>query len=484
MADFTRAVPLLGDLVSRLKGFRNTMGTQFGGLRDYYAVFGWKRDIQVEDYYAAFLRQDIAKKVISAPVDVTWGNGIRIVDDVPDSPFSEAANALIKQMRLWSVFARLDRLVGLGQYAVLVLGYDDTLDTKAFSQPVQSGTRRLLYMNPYSQHNAVIETWDQQTTSERFGKPEIYRTDIAVPGSTGQTTTLRVHHSRVIHVAEGRLESDVYGTPRLEAVYNRLDDLQKIVGGSAEMFWRGAFPGYVAKVASDAQLTTGDREALDTEFKEYEHNLRRWLRVKGVDVNSLSQQMNSPVEHVDVQLQMISAATGIPKRILVGSERGELASSQDETAWKEAIQSRRETFAEPEILRPVIDALIFHGVLPEPINGDYTVVWPDLFALGQQEKADIATKVTQSLATYINAPGASSVVPESMFLMKVLGWTQEDVDQALAELVDPVFEEEPLPESPSAAGTIATGTPAGGTAATPPETLPLAAEQQEDRGLL
>ena len=49
-----------------------------------------------------------------------------------------------------------------------------------------------------------------------------------------------VHASRVLHVAEDCLDDDVYGIPRLKPVFDRLDDLLKVVGGSAEFFLRGA----------------------------------------------------------------------------------------------------------------------------------------------------------------------------------------------------------------------------------------------------
>jgi len=131
-----------------------------------------------------------------------------------------------------------------------------------------------------------------------------------------------------------------------------LFDLEKLVGGSAEMFWRGARPGYKGKVDKEYTLTSDEEEDFQDQLDEYEHNLRRFLISRGIDISALETQVSDPSKHVDVQIQMISAQTGIPKRILTGSERGELASTQDITSWYSLIQGRRENYVAGNILRP------------------------------------------------------------------------------------------------------------------------------------
>ena len=73
---------------------------------------------------------------------------------------------------------------------------------------------------------------------------------------------------------------------------------------------------------------------------KFEHNLRRFIATQYVDkIESLQQQIADPTNFADVQFQIICALTGIPKRILFGSERGELASSQDKESFNEVISS-------------------------------------------------------------------------------------------------------------------------------------------------
>ena len=78
----------------------------------------------------------------------------------------------------------------------------------------------------------------------------------------------------------------------------------------------------------------------------------------------------------DLYLKLISATTRIPVRILTGSERGQLASSQDDENWADVISARQEQHVGPALLMPVINRLIWLGVLPEPTNTAVSIRWP------------------------------------------------------------------------------------------------------------
>lgn len=221
------------------------------------------------------------------------------------------------------------------------------------------------------------------------------------------------------------------------------------------MFWRGARPGYFGSAKEDYQVGSDTEEKLQEQLDEYEHDLRRFLLAEGVDVESLAQQIADPKGHVMVQLQMVSAATGIPLRILLGSERGELASSQDQENWKEFIQTRRTEEVEPTILRPFVDRLITHGVLPEPQDTElgYSVVWSDLFTLGEKERAETGLTRSEALAAYVKQPLSEEFVPLEGFLRFFLHMDEDQVTQLLelreAELEEMIREEEELGEDPA-----------------------------------
>jgi hypothetical protein len=283
---------------------------------------------------------------------------------------------------------------------VLLLGLDDVNTPQDFVKSVKSGQRNLLYVKPFGEESAKIKSYESNPSNDRYGKPLIYEVQVAnIIGDINSFSTIQVHHSRMIHILEDHLESDVLGIPKLEAVFNRLTDIEKIVGGDAEMFWKGARPGYQGMVNENYTMTEATKNDLKDQIDEFDHNLRRILINEGVDLKALAQQIADPTPHVDVQLTLLSAVTGIPKRILSGSERGELSSAQDSGEWKTYVQSRREDHAEPHIIRPFTDRLIELKVLPKP-DVRYMVDWLDLFSISEKDRVEIGKSRANALREY------------------------------------------------------------------------------------
>ncbi len=405
-------------------------GWQYGGDRKVYQALGYpETDLIFKDYWVKYQRQDIAKAIINRPVDATWRGEIGVIDndDQTTEGFEQAWKDLYNQLSLKSAFIRLDKLASLGKYGVLMLGFDDTKDGQELVNPIPPGKHKLIYVKPLSELSAKINTWDTNPASARYGLPIIYDVTSIGPGGT-TTIVLRVHYTRMIHVPGELLESECEGIPVLQAVYNRLLDLEKLVGGSGEMFWRGARPGYKGVVKEGFTLTVPAQESLQAQIDEYEHNLRRFLINEGVDLEALAMQVADPLNHVEVQIQMISAVTGIPKRILLGSERGELASSEDRAGWLELIQSRQSDYAELQIIRPFITQCQKYGVLPPAMNDEYKVDWPDLFAPSKKELADVGQTRASALQSYMNNPTAALVVPPDVFFEYMMGLNKQEIE--------------------------------------------------------
>jgi len=420
------------------------LGQSFDGDRELYEACGYPMTLTYSRYKGRFTRQDIAKRIVTAFPDATW-RGIPEVYEVEDekqTQFEKDWEVLLSGIDIYHFLNRVDKLAGIGSYAVLLLGLDDGAD---FSQPA-SPSSKLLYLQPYAENHASISLFETDKKQERYGLPTMYKIQMGVERTDGGGTVTgsgeqRVHWSRIVHVAEGCMESNVYGTPRLECVYNRLQDVETISGGSAEMFWRGAFPGYSLEADADAKLQSTTE--LEDEIEAYMHGLTRVMRLQGIKANALETQVANPKFHIDVQLQLIAGATGIPVRILTGSERGELASSQDQNNWEHRVDERRKDFAEPFILNPLIDRLIDVGVLTEPKDG-YQVDWPDIGALDDKEQAEVAKNRAEALAKYIQS-GADAVMPPMAFLTSVMGYTEDEATAMLEDVVDIIRREEAEP---------------------------------------
>jgi len=197
----------------------------------------------------------------------------------------------------------------------------------------------------------------------------------------------------------------VFGTPILEKVYNQLDDLLKVGGGTAEMYWLTGNRGLHANIDKDMEIDPVDAAALSDEIKEYQHQLRRLIRTRGVDINVLDSDVPKPKETFEMIMSIISGTTGIPRRILVGSEAGQLASEQDRANWAERIGERRILFVNPEILDPMVHRLQTVGMLSE---GKPEWEWPSAFIQNPLEEGQTMAQIARSVGNLSRQTGAGT----------------------------------------------------------------------------
>lgn len=431
--------------------FGQLLGQQFGGDRDIYKAAGYPVVVEAGKYDGMYRRNDIAKRIINAFPDSTWRGSPQVIENEEDveTEFEIAFKLMVKERKLWYYLKKADRFAGIGNYSLILLGFDD--GKKLHEEVALGSADKLLFMQVYKQTSCSIKIFEDDSQSERFGQPKMYEIEIknfnTFSESSDTNQTKLVHWSRIIHVAEDTQENDWEGTPRLEIVLNRLYDLEKIMAGGAENFWRSGFPGLNLNMSELAkELTDSQKTDLDTEIKQYMHGLSRVLRTRGIEASELAQTVNNPEAHVDSELKLISGATGIPIRILVGSERGELASTQDRENWKERIDERRETFAEPFALRPFIDRNIDAGTLPAV--DEYSIKWPEMDQLSRHDEAAIAATITAALASYVSN-GADQVIPLFHFLTMILGFDQKETEELVKQIEAEQIEEDKLEEEVS-----------------------------------
>lgn len=416
-------------------------GIAFGTDRDYYAVLGYNRTPDAEDYFSRYLRNDIARRIVNAYPAASWSSRPRIIDDAnvgtedeAETDFENAVEYLFDEHRLLHYLERADKATGIGEYGLIFLGLaggDD--DTVALDGDATEDTHRnlletkdepgpddLAYIATFSQARVITLDEVENPTNPRFGLPKTYDIEF----SAHQTSvTETVHYSRVIHIAEDVLENEIFGRPRLEAVLNRLDDLEKVVGGSAEMFWRGADRKMQLNYTGEG--SPADAERVSEQAEEMVHDLRNVLRTSNVELNEIAGQDVDPTGVVEQILKLIAGETGIPLRMLTGSERGELASTQDRATFYERVKQRREQFCEPAVLRPVLDRLLSLDVLPEPEGGSYTVEWPELFELNELERAELRAKNAKALKDSSPSGDPAYLATPPEIREKIHGWDPE-----------------------------------------------------------
>ena len=366
-------------------------GLSFGDRRDVYASLGYLEVLKPRDYRGLYERGGIAKRLVEAFPVSTWRGGGELVEDedpTVETAFEIAFNELNQRLSIWGTFQRADILAGLGRFSILLLGAPGAFDTPLD----RCRPDELKYLATYSERDVTIESVEADPHSERFGLPLFYslvRVNSAAQREQKMPAN-RIHYSRVIHIAEGMLDDPMLGTPRLKAVWNYLDDLMKVVGGGSEAFWKRADRGLHVKL--DPTLTPTDAELteLSDRVEEYTHDLKRVIRTRGVELESLGSDVANFGPSAATILDLISATSGIPQRILMGSERGQLASSSDQSNYDDRVQDRRTDFAGPQVVRPFVDRLIALGVLPEP--DQYEVRWPEIDDMDDMQRMEIASK--------------------------------------------------------------------------------------------
>lgn len=377
-------------------GFASRAGLSFEGKRDLYTALGYPRKLSYKHYRDRYDRGDIAARISKAYPSATWAGGAIITEDPdPDieTPFELAVRDLFNTHSLWSKLCRADVLCQLGEYSILLIGAEGNLDTEL---SLSRGLESVLYFTPASQDNATIDRKIADTSDKRFGLPEYYQVRLS------ESVSRRVHWTRVIHLADNVLDNDLLGEPRLRNIWNRLDDLDKLVGGGSEAAWKRMDPGVQLDLNPEVELQPGDEDAMEAEIEEMLHGMRRYAQTRGVTMTPLNTQVVNFGPNAHTVLQLISGSTGIPLRILVGSERGELASTQDDQAWNDRIAERRREFAVP-VLRDLLDRLIQYKALPQPDN--YEVTWPEIDELDEDGKATVAGKLSKANRDQVESGG-------------------------------------------------------------------------------
>ena len=432
----------------------------FDDRRDIDDECGYSKTITMEQYSYLYDREGVAKRVVALLPDDSWKVDPEIEEnsESEETEFEEAWRMLQKEHNLYHYMHRVDELSGIGQFGILLLGLSDGGELKdpvpginERGEPTEEGAAlELTFVRAFDQSAVSVFQQETDQINPRFNQPTMYKIlfqdaealskgqQSSITGDTSGKTTLTnpqsevmVHWTRVIHIADNRKTSDVYGIPRMQNVYNRLMDIRKVLSGSGEMFWKGAFPGYSFEMTPEAIAggATIDATAMRAEFEDFSNGLQRYIATTGITAKSLLPQVADPKNHLESQFTYIAIALSVPLRIFLGSEQAKLASTQDKDTWNGRIRRRQERYLSPMLIRPFVDRLLAFGVLPEPAEG-YTVAWPDLSTPSDKDIAELAKDRTDALAKYVHG-AVDQLIPPAEYLTKFMNMEPEDVEAIL-----------------------------------------------------
>jgi hypothetical protein len=396
-----------------------------GSARNHFEVFGWPRDAldawDEDNWLAMYLRNAYARVVIEKPAFTTWRDQPVVVDPGDDSEgadsgsdvsdFERDVEKLAANHSVWSYCERTDRAAGIGQHGLLLIGFSDVADDEADLTQWSEDARdqSLSQLDDITGFKPILEAQIEDIDygdidSERWGKPVEYTIDLddEIDSETEDDNegTIRVHWTRVVDVPATRpLDDETLARPRIEPVLNNLLDIEKTLGAAAEAAYRAADYGLHLNADPTKVDLSGGMGDLEEEIQRYEQGLQRYLRTSGMDVERLGGDIQDPSGIVENNLDAIAGQTGIPKKEFRGNESGEVSGAEaDERSYFGMIDERREQYATPQIVRPLIDRLDSIGILETPSAGEYRVEWPDLTQLSESDRADIESKRAQVIS--------------------------------------------------------------------------------------
>ena len=398
-----------------------------------------------------FRRNGIAARVVNIFPDECWAVDPDIYESESsrNTPFENDWLDLCQSPDLNPLhyMHRVDCLSGIGRYGALLLGVNDG---KSLDQPLDGADDRegkrpqrrdLLYLRAFDETQATVAELEDDPTSPRCGLPRFYTMrflDRGLADTASSETTIdeEVHWSRVIHVAiDDRETSEVYGPQRLHRNYNRILDVEKVLGPSAEMYYKGGFPGISVemdpRIAQIMNVEIDDDE-IEEELFNYMNGLQRYLWLQGLNAKSLAPQVSDPRPAVEALLNSIAMSIGAPLRIFMGSEQAQLASGQDIRTWNRRLNQRQTKKLSPLLVRPLVDRLIKVGCLAPPRKFNrqarswaFNVFWPEINMPTQDEVSQIADRRSAAMMKYIQS-GAYQIMQPSDFFRHILGFTARE----------------------------------------------------------
>ena len=389
--------------------------------------FGYPDNLEFDRYYRAYERNAVAHAAVHKLLDSCWADRPTIIDGDENQEADETnqweASVTKLLNRHWPKLKDADRRNLVGRYSALLIQFRDGREWK---EPVDAAKvkalrdRAIVRFIPAWESQITPGSYITDTAREDYGQPEYYNFNEQPVGDDktyGPPRNVRVHPDRIIILSEGSEDENMLaGVPLLRAGYNKLLDLEKVSGGSAEGFLKNASRqlGIAFDKETDMQMLKAQAEdagfknlgdALNDKIKRMNSGTDSALVMQAGQASVLSVAPADPSPTWTVTANEFAASIQIPFTILFGQQTGRLASDEDKADWAKRCNGRRFGFMS-SFVKAVIERMWTVGVIEAPSSGEVTLAWSDLLAPSEKEKianmqalADVAQKTQQAYGT-------------------------------------------------------------------------------------
>ena len=394
------------DMVNKMRNLDPGFAASIFGLsskHDHNKDFGFPEVLSFKDFHRAYSRNSLAKGAVSKMVNKVWQEMPKLVTDPDSKGDNEIEDDICRhfsRLRVWQRLTEAEKRGLVGKYSGVILRI---ADNQKFSDPVQpttgGGLDKLVEIIPAWEGQLEVSTWDTDELSETYGDPKMYMFNEAKVGNDRKNQrSFTVHPDRVVVWSR---TGDVHDTSALEPGFNDLITIEKIIGAGGQGFWKNAKSSPVINVDKDARLAdmaktmgvTVDKikEAMDQQIDDFNKGFDKSLMLQGMSADSLDVSLPSPEHFFMTSLMSFCASMDIPAKILIGSQSGERASTEDASEWAKTCKSYRETVTIPNIMA-LVRRLVEFNILRE---SDWSLMWSDLTEDGIDKKIDRADKMSK-----------------------------------------------------------------------------------------
>lgn len=370
----------------------------------HYKDFGYPDQVTFDLAFRMYSRHGIAKAAVNKTVLKTWQD-FPALWETEQAGNTRDEQAILKHFRhigAWRAMAEADRRAIVGGYAGLILRFADDQPFSAPVQTVRGGLEGLVELVPAWANQMTVSEWITDTTSPDYGKPKTFTFNEAAVDGKSAARSFTVHPDRVlIWSADGSVAS----ASDLEAGYNALLDMEKVSGAGGEGFWKNAKSAPVLEIPPEVKINDMAKDmgvepddlvdAMNEQVEDWQKGFDKLLMLQGMQVKTLGVVLPSPEHFHTIPLLTFAASMGIPAKVLLGSQTGERASTEDAQEWAQTCMARRENIAKPRI-KALADHLVRVGVLPVK---DWYVGWTDLTEASSGEKLERAVKMSRINST-------------------------------------------------------------------------------------
>lgn len=397
-------------------------------LHDIYMDYGYPAELDFYNFWNMYRRFGVAKRIVNIYPDMGWKDLPMLGNDA----LQKEIDGLPKKLNFWNRLKAADKRQRVGRYSALFLR---VRDGKKPEQPIVgklNGVASLMEIMPLYESQIDPVEVDDNPMSETYGLPIMYqyRSDVG-NRNPDVADTFNIHPSRLIILSEEADDGGIYGFSQLEAPYNSLMDLRKILGAGGEGFYKNAAQSIVFEL-QDASSAKANKELLDGFNENYDdfakNRARRAMWSPNMKPHVLDSSLSEPKSFAEAVLFDIAAACDVPITILIGQLTGKLASDQDIKTLLSRTQSRRVNW-QTVMLSAVIDKFIEIGIFKA---GSYEIEWPDAMAASDDEKLELAVKMADINHKQFTAGGEIPFAGNE--IRNVAGYEDEDLELPSEEL--------------------------------------------------